>query len=189
MKAGLLRLGAGLRTWAWNWLRNWRSHALTLLVLLAIVLGVNAWQTRDMPHGLAPAFSAPLAGAPADTLIVLDEWRARHPGRAVALHFWAEWCPICKLEEGSVSSVQADWPVLTIAMRSGPPPQVARVLNQRALPWLAAVDADGSLSARYGLKAVPAFVVLDAGGELRYAAAGYTTELGMRVRLWLAQHF
>ena len=189
MKAGLQRLGAGLRAWAWNWLRNWRSHALTLLVLLAIVLGVNAWQTRHIPDGAAPPFSVPLAGAPAGTLIALDEWRARHPGRAVALHFWAEWCPICKLEEGSVSSVQADWPVLAVAMRSGPPPQVARVLDQRALPWLSAVDADGSLSARYGVKAVPAFIVLDAQGNVRHAAVGYTTELGMRLRLWLAEDF
>lgn len=189
MKAGLLRLGAALRTGAWNWLRNWRSHALTLALLLALVLGVNAWQTRHVPDGAAPAFSAPLAGAPAGTQITLDEWRERHPGRAVALHFWAEWCPICQLEEGSISSVQADWPVLTVAMRSGDGGKVAQVLKRRSLPWLTAVDADGRLSARYGLKAVPTFIVLDAQGNIRHAAVGYTTEFGMRLRLWLAQHF
>jgi len=182
-------VGQRLVTALWNWLRNWRSHALTLLVMLAVVLGVNAWQTRRIPDGTAPAFSAPLAGAPAGTLISLDEWRARHPGRAVALHVWAEWCPICRMEEGSVTAVQADWPVLTIAMRSGEAAQVARVLDQRQLHWSAAVDTSGSLSARYGLQAVPAFIVLDAQGNIRHAAVGYTTEPGMRVRLWLAQHF
>lgn len=169
--------------------RQWKSHLTTLALVLAVALGVNAWQTRHVPAGPAPAFSAPLAGAPAGTPIDLAQWRARHPGRAVALHFWAEWCPICRMEEGSVSRVQADWPVLTVAMRSGPALQVARVLGQRDLPWLTAVDADGSLSARYGLKAVPAFIVLDAEGNIRHAAVGYTTEAGMRLRLWLAQHF
>lgn len=189
MKAAWQRLGTGLKTWLWNWLKDWRSHALTLLVLLAVVVGVSAWQTRHIPEGAAPAFSAALAGAPAGTQLALDAWRARHPGRAVALHFWAEWCPICRLEEGSISALQADWPLLTIAMRSGEAPQVARVLGQRELPWLTVVDPDGSLSARYGLKAVPAFIVLDAQGNIRHAAVGYTTELGMRLRLWLAQHF
>lgn len=172
-----------------TWLGNWRSHALTLLLLVALVLGVQAWQTRHVPAGAAPPFDIPLAGAPAGTRIALDAWRSRHPGRAVALHFWAEWCSICRLEEGSVSALQADWPVLTIAMRSGEAAQVARVLDQRALPWLSAVDADGSVSARYGLKAVPAFIVLDAQGHIRHASVGYTSALGMRTRLWLAQHF
>ena len=189
MKPAAQRLWAGVRTWCWNWLKDWRSHALTLLLIAAVVWGVNAWQTRHIPAGAAPGFSAPLAGAPAGTLIALDEWRARHPGRAVALHFWADWCPICRLEEGSVSSVQQDWPVLAVAMRSGTEQHVADVLQQRGLPWLSVTDAHGSLTARYGLKAVPAFIVLDARGDIRYAAVGYTTQAGMRLRLWLAQHF
>lgn len=77
--------------------------------------------------------------------------------------------------------------MLTIAMRSGDATKVARVLQQRQLKWLAAVDEDGSLSARYGLKAVPAFVVLDAQGRIRHASVGYTPEWSLRLRLWLAQ--
>ncbi len=184
MNARLQRLASGFKAW----LFNWRSHALTLLILAVVVLAVNTWQTRHLPEGMAPDFQAELAGAVGAQAISLEAWRAQHPGRAVALHFWADWCPICRAEEGSVSDVQQDWPVLTIAMRSGDPAKVTRVLQQRELPWLAAVDEDGSLSARYGLKAVPAFVVLDAQGRIRHASVGYTPELGMRARLWLAQH-
>lgn len=185
MTPRLQRLAGGFKAW----LFNWRAHALTLLLLVGVVLGINAWQTRHVPAGAAPVFQAELAG-PADTPpLTLEAWRARHPGRAVALHFWADWCPICRAEEGSVSAVQQDWPVLTVAMRSGDAARVARVLQQRELPWLTAVDADGSLAAAYGLKAVPAWIVLDAQGRIRHASVGYTPELGMRMRLWLAQHF
>ena len=178
-----------VRAWLLGWLKNWRSHAVTLLLFVAVMLAVNAWQTRQVPAGLAPAFSAPLAASTASAPISLEQWRAQHPGRAVALHFWADWCPICRLEEGSISSVQQDWPVLAVAMRSGSAAHVAGVLQQRGLPWTSATDADGSIAASYGLKAVPAFIVLDAQGNIRHASVGYTTQAGMRLRLWLAQHF
>lgn len=178
-----------LKTWLWKGLKNWRSHAVTLGLLAVVVTGIHLWQTRAIPSGPAPAFST-LATSPVEVNpLDLDAWRARYPGRAVALHFWAEWCPICRMEEGSITSLHADWPVLGIAMRSGDAGQVQTVLRQRELPWLSAIDADGRLSARYGLQAVPAFIVLDAQGHIRYASVGYTTEIGMRLRLWLAQHF
>lgn len=172
-----------------SWLLDWRSHGLTLLTVVLVYAGLHLWQTRHLPGGPAPAFSAPLVSRQTVNNIDLEQWRATHSGRAVALHFWAEWCPICRMEEGSISGLQQDWPVLTIAMRSGEAAQVARVLKQRQLPWLTAVDTDGSLSARYGLQAVPAFIVLDPRGNIRHASVGYTTGIGMRLRLWLAQHF
>ncbi len=167
---------------------QWKSHLATLALVLAVAWGVNAWQTRHLPDGPAPAFEAPLVGSLTDTQIELERWRGAYPGRAVALHFWAEWCPICRMEEGSITDVQQDWPVLTVAMRSGDAARVQRELQQRGLPWLSAVDADGAIAKRYGLASVPAFVVLDAQGRIRYASVGYTPEWGMRLRLWLAQH-
>ncbi|MFN7445489.1 MAG: redoxin family protein [Curvibacter sp.] len=183
MRPRLQRLAAGLRAWV----LNWRSHALTLLLVAAAVTGLNAWQTRDIPSGPAPDFRAALSSALGTRDITLEAWRAQHAGRAVALHFWADWCPICRAEEDNITALQQDWPVLTIAMRSGDAAKVARVLQQRQLKWLAAVDEDGSLSARYGLRAVPAFVVLDAQGRIRHASVGYTPEWSLRLRLWLAQ--
>jgi thiol-disulfide isomerase/thioredoxin len=178
-----------LQSWFWHWLKDWRSHALTLLALLLVASGMHLWQTRHLPQGVAPNFQTPLAGAMTHDTVDLADWRAAHPGRAVALHFWAEWCPICRMEEGSISAVQKDWPVLAVAMQSGDAARVQAVMNGRGLPWLSAVDADGSVARRYGLSSVPAFIVMDAQGRIRQASVGYTTELGMRLRLWWAQNF
>ncbi|MDP3136830.1 MAG: hypothetical protein Q8N17_10930 [Burkholderiaceae bacterium] len=41
----------------------------------------------------------------------------------------------------------------------------------------------------FDFQSVPAFVVLDEQGRLRSATAGYTTELGMRLRLWWVRLF
>lgn len=180
------------RSWPARWLtslrQNWKSHALTLLLLVLVLAAVQAWKTRDVPSGRAPAFSAPAADLRnASGLVDFDAWRESHPGRAVALHFWAEWCAICRAEEHSISRVQRDWPLLGVAMQSGDAAQVQAVLQKRGLDWRTAIDADGQIARRYGLSSVPAFVVVDAQGRIRFAEVGYTSELGMRLRLWWAQ--
>lgn len=179
-------------SWLGRWLvslrQNWKSHALSLLLLVLVFAAVQAWQTRDVPAGLAPAFSAPAADLRnASGLVDFHAWRQSHPGRAVALHFWADWCPICRAEQHNISRVQRDWPLLGVAMQSGDAARVQAVLKQRQLDWLTAIDADGQIARRYGLQSVPAFVVVDAQGRIRFAEVGYTSELGMRLRLWWAQ--
>jgi thiol-disulfide isomerase/thioredoxin len=185
------RLHGALRrliAWLLAWLLDWRSHALTLLMAVLAYTAIHLWQTRHLPSGPAPAFQAAAVGPQAGGTIDFDSWRQAHPGRAVALHFWADWCPICRLEEDSISALQADWPLLSVAMQSGDAARVQGVLNQRRLDWATAVDADGQIARRYGLASVPAFIVVDAQGRIRFAELGYTTGIGMRLRLWWAQN-
>lgn len=76
---------------------------------------------------------------------------------------------------------------MTVAMQSGDAAKVAQVLRQRALPWSAAVDPRSEITSAHGFGAVPAFVVVDAAGQLRAPTVGYTSETGMRLRLWWAR--
>lgn len=188
-----MRLKA-LARWPSQWLaalrQNWKSHLGTLLMFVLLYVGIHAWQTRGVPSGPAPEFSAPAAGLiAASTPVELERWRALYPGQAVALHFWADWCPICRTEEHSISRISRDGPVLTVAMQSGDAERVQSVLKKRQLDWNTAIDADGRIAQRYGLASVPALVVVDAQGQIRFAEVGYTSEIGMRLRLWWAQTF
>jgi thiol-disulfide isomerase/thioredoxin len=172
-----------------RWIRL-RSHLGTVALMLAVFFGVQAWQTRGVAQGPLPDMAFMLIerdGSQQTT--TLAAWRERHAGQAVALYLWAEWCPICKVQQPNVTDLAADVPLLTIAMQSGPPPTVARVLVQRQLPWPTAVDPHGELSRALGFGSVPAFVVIDAEGQLRLPTVGYTSELGMRLRLWWAGVF
>ncbi len=171
---------------------GWKRHLATLAVAWVVIVAVDTWRTRDLPQGPAP--DAPLVMAasqvatntlPAPT--TLAQWRAQHPGKAVAVHFWAEWCAICKLEEPSIASLSTDWPLLGVAMQSGNAERVAQVQRQRGMTWPTAVDPQGTLSRSWGVRAVPALVVIDAQGQVRFATSGYTPEWAMRLRLWWAQ--
>lgn len=170
-----------------HWRANWKSHLGTLVLAAVVLISVQAWQTRDVPGGAAPDFVLALVQPDGTSRqSTLHEWRALHPGQPVALHLWADWCPICRTEENSITRLTADWPVLTVAMQSGPSDNVQRVLKKRQLPWNATVDERGTVTKSLGFKGVPAFVVIDAKGQLRTPTMGYTTEIGMRLRLWWA---
>jgi len=163
--------------------RRWPGWLAEIGVVVLVVFAIQWWQARDVPRGPAPEFAAPMASGGS---VSLAGWRAAHPGRTVAVYFWADWCPICKAQEGSVDALRADWPVLTVAMQSGDAAAVAKVLHDRGLDWPTAIDADGRIAARFGLHGVPALVVIDGRGEIRSVLVGYTTGPGMRLRLWWA---
>lgn len=171
--------------------RGWKQHLATLALAWIAIAAVDTWRTRDLPQGPAPDVALLMAPTLADASApplhtTLAQWRALHPGQPVALHFWAEWCSICKLEEPSIASLSADWPVLGVAMQSGNAERVAQVQRQRGMAWPTAVDAQGTLSRSWGVRSVPALVVIDADGQVRFATSGYTPEWAMRLRLWWA---
>lgn len=163
--------------------KRWRRYAIEAAIFIAVLLAIQAWQARDVPAGPAPAFEAALADGSHSSFAA---WRVAHAGKVTGLYFWADWCPICKAQEGSIESLRQDWPVLTVAMQSGDTPAVAKVLATRELDWQTAIDNDGRIAASYGLRGVPAFVVIAPDGSIRSVAVGYTTEVGMRLRLWWA---
>lgn len=162
---------------------RWRRWALEIAVFVAIFFAIQAWMARDVPAGPAPDFATVAAdGSP----LSLAAWRAAHPGKAVGVYFWADWCPICTAQEGSIDGIAADHPLLTVAMQSGEAAAVAKVLAERGLDWTTALDTDGRIAQAYGLRGVPAFVVVDAAGDIRSVSLGYTTAWGLRARLWWA---
>jgi thiol-disulfide isomerase/thioredoxin len=174
-----------MAVWLRRQLANWRSHLASLLMVVGVVFAVQFWQTRDVSSAAVP--DVPMVVLMPDgsrTVTTLRSLVERHGGVPVALHVWADWCPICKAEEGTITSLARDWPVITVAMQSGDAAKVASVLRQRELPWVTALDSRGEFSQQIGFRAVPAFAVIDADGRLRMPAVGYTTSLGMRLRLW-----
>jgi peroxiredoxin len=164
----------GWRAWRhWRWVRD---GGLGLLLLL----GIRAYQKRDMPNGTAP----PLAGTDlgGETVSLAD-----YRGKPVLVYFWATWCGVCKAEQHNIDAVTRDLPVLSIASHSGSASEVAAFVRERGITPRVIIDEQGTLASRYGVRAYPSTFVIDAEGEIRHIEVGYTTEIGLRARMWLAK--
>jgi thiol-disulfide isomerase/thioredoxin len=163
----------------WHW-------SLDLALAVAVFIGLQAWLTRDVVRGALPALAAPLVNASTETA---QDWRLAHGGDGFVLYVWAGWCAICKTIEGSVDAVASSAPVLTVAMQSGTPAEVASTLQRRGLRWPALVDPTGALSRSLGVDAVPTLIFVDRRGTVRSVTQGYTSEFGIRARLWWTRRF
>lgn len=156
--------------------RHWlRDIGIVLLVLLA----VHFYQTRNTATGLAPPLLGIAVRGEAVDLAALR-------GRTVLVHFWATWCPVCRAEQANIEAIAADWPVLGIAMEDTSAAQLRAYMDKSGLNFPTLGDTHGELAHAYGVRAVPTTFVIDAAGQIRFTEVGYSTELGLRLRLWLA---
>ncbi|WP_298610329.1 redoxin domain-containing protein [uncultured Thiothrix sp.] len=164
--------------------RRWVKWGIELAIVLALIFGVRAWQQRTLIVGEAPIFNEiDLKGQE----ISLAAYR----GKPLLLHFWASWCPICEVEQGSINKViEAGWPMVTVAYSSGEAEEVKRYMERKGINnWITIVDNDGELARQYGVVGVPTSYVLDRQGSISFREVGASTSWGLRLRLWFAEKF
>jgi thiol-disulfide isomerase/thioredoxin len=159
--------------------RRWLIYAAEVLLFILVLAGVHGWQTRDLPTGPAMALEGTLLDGRSASLSALR-------GRPVLVHFWATWCPVCKLEQDNINAIALDQVVISIAMQSGADKEVLDHMTQQQLTFPVINDADGALARRWGIRGVPTSFILDGTGHIRFVEVGYTTEAGLRLRLALA---
>lgn len=158
--------------------RRWAGNIGFVLLLAVVYFAVRTVQQHTLVQGPAPVLRAPLVQGGAFDLAAPRE-------RPVLVYFWATWCAICKLEEGAIESLARDHEVVGIAMHSGADAEVVKYLRDNKLAVRTINDPEGSIARAWGVRATPTSFVIDSAGTIRYREVGYTTEWGVRLRLWL----
>jgi len=151
--------------------------SIQIVLLLLVYFAIRAWQTADVVRGQAPLFSVTTLQHESISLQACRD-------KPLLLHFWAPWCPICRLESDSVASVAEDYQVVTVVSWTSSAEEVHAYLLEHSLQLPVIFDDQNRLAAQYKINAVPTSLFIDADGMIRYIELGYTSEWGMRLRLW-----
>lgn len=159
--------------------RRVRGWLLNLLLVLLILGGVQWWKARSLASGQAP----PLRGV---TLSGQTLDLAALRGEPVLVHFWATWCPICRLGNGAIDDIARDHRVVTVALQSGDIPEIQRYMTSEGLSFEVLPDETGALASQWGVPGVPTTFILDRFGHIAYSTMGFSTKWGLRARLWAA---
>lgn len=152
---------------------------IEITLILIVISAVRFWMQRDLVSGVAPNISfATLSGQQFDLY--------QNKSRPILIHFWASWCPVCKLEQSNIENISKEYPVITIAMQSGNNEELKQFMKEEKLSFNVINDESGLLSQKYNIKGVPVSFIVNKDNEIKFVEVGYTTELGLRMRLWWA---
>jgi thiol-disulfide isomerase/thioredoxin len=105
--------------------------------------------------------------------------------KPILVHFWATWCPTCKLEASNIEKISKDYEVITIAVQSGTKEEIEKYLDEHKLNFKVVNDEDGFYSQTFNIKAFPTTFIYDKNKNLKFSEVGYTSTAGLYSRMML----
>ncbi|MBL8362598.1 MAG: redoxin domain-containing protein [Rubrivivax sp.] len=145
---------------------------------LLAALTYRAWPRGPRVHAAAQVGepAPPLAAPPGDAAQVTMNGLGLI-GRPWLLHAWASWCAPCRDEHPLLldAARAAAAPIVGLNPHDDPR-SAAEWLHRHGDPYAAIVaDPDGRIAAAWGLRGVPASVLVDAWGRVRWRHDGALT--------------
>ncbi len=147
-----------------------------------------------LPGQMAPAFTLPaLVRGPSVHLHDLH-------GKVVLVDFWASWCPPCRKSLPELARLQARYPALVVLAVSVDESRTKAIafLDKKDTMSIAGGkltalhDSTRQVAALYDLQGMPAAVLIDKQGVLRFRHDGYALgdldKLGDEVKGLLGEH-
>ena len=108
-------------------------------------------------------------------------------GKPLLVHFWATWCPTCKAEAGNIETLSKHFDILSIAVKSGSDADLRAYMNERELTFNVLNDTQRAYADAFAVGVFPTTYIFNAKGELVFTEVGYTSTIGLYLRMWWAQ--
>ena len=164
---------------------SWVSQTL---IFIGIFLLITWWQQKDMlttsSHELAPSFS--LVNMKGEVM----SFNPSEQTQKTLVYFFAPWCGICHASIDNIESIKqsADGEInfYIIALDWKGKQEVEEFLAEHHLTIPVLLGTQQTTNA-FKIRGFPSYYVIDSDGLLQSKDMGYTTELGMRIRLGLAE--
>ncbi len=100
-------------------------------------------------------------------------------GKVVAIHFWADWCPVCENEMKAIEPVYQEYQdqglvILAINIRQGRQ-TVAAFISKLNITYQVLLDERGEVTRNYGVIGLPTTFILNRKGKLHTRIVGEAT--------------
>ena len=153
------------------------------LALVSLVWLVSATRERPLDPGSVVETSGPMPAVAGETLAgdVLQEEAYR--GKVVVVNFWASWCGPCRREQPGLQRLHREYDdrVAFIGVDFKDDAAAARTyLDEFHVTYPSVADRDGSLAHEFGIPYLPATILVDPTGEMRYLMLGAQPEQTVR---------
>ncbi len=109
----------------------------------------------------------------------------KYRGKPLIIHFWATWCPTCKLEASNIEKISKEYQVITIAVNSGSDEKIQSFMSEHGLTFTTINDNSGKISKQFKISVYPTTFIFSSSGNLKFSEVGYTSSLGLKFRLWM----
>ena len=162
---------------SWSVIKIIKEVVTTLLMIFVISMVLNYIRKPDTDSVLPNIKSMLISG---DEISFIGDGT-----KPIVIHFWATWCPTCKLEASNLESIKDDAHLISVAVNSGSDDELKSFMQERGYTYDVVNDEDGKLSERFGVGAFPTTFIYDYNGTLKFSEVGYSTSLGLKARLSL----
>ncbi|MCK5111029.1 MAG: redoxin family protein [Arcobacteraceae bacterium] len=105
--------------------------------------------------------------------------------KPILIHFWATWCPTCKVEALNIQTLSQSHNVLTIAVNSGNDIKIKKYLDDNNLDFKVINDHNSFYAKKFNISVFPTTLIYDKNKNLVFSEVGYTSTIGLLLRmLW-----
>jgi thiol-disulfide isomerase/thioredoxin len=161
-------------------LKRYAIEGMIFIVIATVMANVISYLRKsDLAFERVPAFRALAVDGQ-----VFDS--GQRNGKPLLIHFWATWCPTCKLEAPNIAAVNESYEVITVAVNSGSDDEIRSYMRKKALDY-AVISDDGQLAELFDVSVFPTTFIIGSNGEVRFSEVGYTSTIGLMFRMWLAE--
>lgn len=160
----------------WNYKVIFKEIAIVLLILFVISNTISYFRKPKLASDMLPPFIV-------NTIFNKEIDTKSFLGEPVLVHFWATWCPTCRMENSNIEMISKSYKVITIVVNSGNNKAIKQYMNDNDFTFEIINDNEGTLAKSFNIEAFPTTFIYDATGKLQFTEVGYSTTLGLLTRL------
>ncbi|MBL4730556.1 MAG: protein disulfide oxidoreductase [Sulfurimonas sp.] len=119
------------------------------------------------------------------TLLHNNEY-VQNDTKPLLVHFWATWCPTCRVEAPNIQYLSKYYEVLTIAVKSGSDKEIQVWMDENKYDFNVVNDSSSLIASNYKIGVFPTSLIYDKNKSLVFSDVGYTSTWGLFLRMWWA---